>query len=108
MTTYKRIAAVTKAGEILKYLANQKEPVAGAEVAKAVELQAGTVMCHLATLEDLGFVERIGDRVRLGMGVAMLWARVKSNKETDQAKINGDLRDLMAAHEQGGQPHAKD
>ena len=94
MTTYKRIEAVKRTGEILKYLANQKEPVSGADVAKAVDLQGGTVMCHLATLEDLGFVERIGDRVRLGMGVAMLWARVKSSLEADRANIDENLTKL--------------
>jgi DNA-binding IclR family transcriptional regulator len=35
-------------------------------------------MCHLATLEDLGFVSTVGDRFRLGMGLALFWARVKS------------------------------
>ena len=67
MTTYKRIEAVKKAGEILKYLANQKEPVNGPAIATAVNLPVGTVMCHLATLEDLGFVRTLGDRFEIGM-----------------------------------------
>jgi DNA-binding IclR family transcriptional regulator len=99
MTTYKRIAAVSKAGYILKYLADQKEPCSGADIANAVDLQLGTVMCHLATLEDLGFVQRIGDRVRLGMGIAMIWARVKSNLEGDKARIEKQLDEIKIPEE---------
>jgi len=91
MTTYKRIEAVKKAGEILKYLANQKEPVNGPAIATAVNLPVGTVMCHLATLEDLGFVESIGDRFVLGLGVGLFWSRMKSNLEAQKARIEQDL-----------------
>lgn len=94
MTTYKRIEAVKKAGEILKYLANQKEPVNGPAIATAVNLPVGTVMCHLATLEDLGFVESIGDRFVLGLGVGLFWSRMKSNLEAQKARIEQDLDKL--------------
>ncbi len=91
MTTYKRIEAVKKAGEILKYLANQKKAVNGPAIATAVNLPVGTVMCHLATLEDLGFVESIGDRFVLGLGVGLFWSRMKSNLEAQKARIEQDL-----------------
>ena len=94
MTTYKRIEAVKKAGEILKYLANQKKAVNGPAIATAVNLPVGTVMCHLATLEDLGFVESIGDRFVLGLGVGLFWSRMKSNLEAQKARIEQDLDKL--------------
>ena len=91
MKTYKRIESVKKTGEVLKFLATQKEPVSGAEIAKAAGLAVGTCMCHLATLEDFGFVQGIGDRWRIGSGLALIWARAKSNLEGERARIESDL-----------------
>ena len=95
-TTYKRIESVRKTGEILKFLAGQKEPVTGPAIAQAINLAPGTTMCHLATLEDLGFVSIVGDRFRLGMGLALMWARVKSILEADRARIDHDIKSLNA------------
>lgn len=94
MATYRRIEAVRKTGEILKYLANTKEPATGPDIAKAVGLPTGTTMCHLATLEDLGFVLTIGERFQLGMGIALFWARVKSRLEAEKSHIERDLKSL--------------
>lgn len=92
--SYKRIEAVRKTGEILKYLASQKEPVQGPAIAKAVGLAAGTTMCHLATLEDMGFVQKVGDYFRLGLGLALIHARVKGNLEGDKMKIESALKEM--------------
>ena len=93
-TTYKRIESVRKTGEILKFLAGQKKPTTGPRIAEAVNLPTGTTMCHLATLEDLGFVSTVGDRYRLGMGLALFWARIRSTLETDRARIEQDMKSL--------------
>jgi DNA-binding IclR family transcriptional regulator len=97
--SYRKIEAVTKTLEILEYLASQKEPVSGPDVARAVGLPVGTVMCHLATLEEKNFVQRISDRFKLGMMMAILWARVKSNLETQRDRIDRDLESISI---QGG------
>lgn len=94
MTTYKRIEAVRKAGEILKFLARVKEPAGGTEIAAAVGLPAGTVMCSLATLEDLGFVQGVGDRYRLGLGLALIYARVKSGLEAERVRLEDTIKKL--------------
>ena len=94
MTTYKRIEAVKKAGEILKYLANQKEPVNGPAIATAVNLPVGTVMCHLATLEDLGFVRTLGDRFEIGMELSLFWARKKALLSAEKERIDRDIKAL--------------
>ncbi|OGC00113.1 hypothetical protein A2V82_16365 [candidate division KSB1 bacterium RBG_16_48_16] len=91
MSTYKKIEAVRKTGEVLKYLSSQKDAVTGPELGKAVNLPVGTVMCHLATLEEMGFVQSVGDGYRLGMGLALIWARVKSNLEGDRVRVERDL-----------------
>lgn len=96
--TYKRIEAVRKAGEILKYLAHQKEPVNGPEIGKALGMAEGTVMCHMATLEDMGFVQSVGDRWLLGIGLGLIYARVKSNLEAERDKINKNLDELRGGN----------
>lgn len=93
-STYKRIEAVKKTLEIIDYLGHQKEPVTGVDIAKAVSLQAGTVMCHLATLEDGGFVQQVGGAYRLGMKLAVLWARKKAALETEISKKQEDLNSI--------------
>lgn len=92
--TYKRIAAIRTTNAILKYMSGCKESVGGAEIAKATGIKEGTVMCHLATLEDVGFVQGVGDRWKLGMGLALIWARVKSSLEADKQRIEDNLKEL--------------
>ncbi len=92
--SYRTIDAVRKAIEILEFLAHQKEPVAGAEVAQAVNIAVGTVRCHLATLEETRFVRRLGDKYELGMGAALIWARFKSNLEADIERKKKELESI--------------
>ena len=91
MSTYKRIAAVQLTIRILKMLAEQKKPVSGQEVTRALDAAHGTVMCHLATLEDDGFVRRIGEHYELGMELALFWARKKSQIENSIAIKHQEL-----------------
>lgn len=88
--SYKIIDSVRKATEILEHLAHQKEPVSGSDVARAVNLPKGTVMCHLVTLEETNLIRRVGDSFELGMGAALLWARKKALLEgvRDRAERN--------------------
>ena len=92
--SYNRIAAVKKSCEILGVLADAKEPITGNEVAVRVQLPVGTVMCQLATLEDAGFVQEAGGGWRLGMKLALFWARVKSSKEAERGRIDKDIEAL--------------
>lgn len=89
--SYNRIEAVRKTCDILAVIAEAKEPIAGNEVAVRVQISVGTVMCHLATLEDAGFVQEVGGGWRLGMKLALFWARAKSAKESERARIEKDI-----------------
>lgn len=91
MTTYRRIAAVKTTIGILRHLADQKSPVPGSELARAAGVPVGTAMCHLVTLEDAGLVQRIGEHWKLGMGLALFWAKVKSQKEAERVKLDEDI-----------------
>jgi DNA-binding IclR family transcriptional regulator len=90
-SSYRRIGPVTKAVQILKHLANQKQPVTGAEIAKAIGEAPGTVVCYLATLADDGMLEQVGDGWQVGMGIALIWARVKSNLEAQRDRCTRDI-----------------
>lgn len=94
MSTYKRIAAVTTAAEILKFLSRQKEPVAGAVVAAGLGLPAGTAMCHIVTLEDQGFVRKIGEGYELGMALMLFWAAKKAQLAGQIEKLQADLHSI--------------
>jgi DNA-binding IclR family transcriptional regulator len=93
-TTYKRIKSVQTTFEILEYLAECREPVTGSQVAEGCGLPFPTVMCHLASHQDKGYVQTIGDKYKIGMKLAVFWARMKSAKESDLQGIQDDLQAL--------------
>ena len=90
MTTYKRIGAVKTTLNILRFLADQKTPASGNDVAAALGMPHGTCMCYLATLDDDGVVRQTGDCFELGMGMAVFWAKTRAREERrlDEAKQN--------------------
>jgi DNA-binding IclR family transcriptional regulator len=94
MKTYRRIEAVGKAIKIIQFLADQRGPVSGAEVSRAVALPVGTVMCHLVTLEDSRMVRRIGEHWELGDGMAVLWARRKAQLEGGIQQRRNQLKEM--------------
>ncbi|MEJ2695580.1 MAG: helix-turn-helix domain-containing protein [Candidatus Sulfobium sp.] len=101
--SYKRIEAVRRAGEILKFLANQKEPITAPAIAHVTGAPLPTVMCHLVTLEELGFVQVINDRWRIGLGLGLIWARVKANLEGERDRIERDLESIRVEEAGHGQ-----
>ena len=92
--SYRKIEAVTKTLEILEFLSTRRDPVSGPDVARAVGLPVGTVMCHLATLEEKNFIRRVGGCIELGMGAATIWARKRSLLEGQRDLINRELQTL--------------
>jgi len=94
MSTYRRIAAVELTTRILNTLADQRQPASGKTIAGAVGEAHGTVMCHLVTLEDAGYVQRVGDHFELGTKLALHWARKKSQVEGRISRDTETLRQL--------------
>lgn len=94
MATYTRIGAVKTTLVILRYLSEQRQPVIGQDVAKAVNLPHGTAMSHLATLEDEGIVRSVGGAYELGTGMALLYARYRSLVEGKIDRLNRELKEL--------------
>lgn len=92
--SYNRITSVQKACEIIAIVAEAKEPLTGSKVASRAQIPFGTVMCQLMTLEDAGLVEKIRDGWRLGLKMAVYWARIRSTKEAERNKFNADLQTI--------------
>lgn len=97
MKSYKRIVAVEKATRILKHLANQKAPVSAPAIAEAIKLPLPTVMCHLVTLEEAGFVQSITDHWKLGLGLGLLRHKIIAGLEAERARISRDIQELEEA-----------
>jgi DNA-binding IclR family transcriptional regulator len=97
--TYKQIQAVKTSGEILKFVANEKEMPTAPEVTRALNMSIGTVMCHLTTLAEIGFLKQVGDRYELGMGLALFWARKRARLEGERDTVTRNLQELEAKDE---------
>jgi DNA-binding IclR family transcriptional regulator len=94
MSSYNRIAAIKVTVSILRFLADQKQPVSGQDVARAVDAPHGTVMCHLATLEDERLVRSVGGAWELDMGLALFWARKKAQLQGQIDRASDELKQL--------------
>ena len=94
MKSYRRIKAVSLSNAVLKFLADQKRPVSGKEVAEGIDAKYDTVLCHLATHEADLFVERVGEYFKLGQGAARLWARKQAHLKALINKSEDELTEL--------------
>lgn len=94
MSSYKRIAAVKLTIEVLRHLADQREPVSAQSVARALDVPAATILCHLSTLDDEGLVRRVGEYWELDMGMALFWARYRARLADKISRANDELNRL--------------
>jgi len=89
-----RIETVHQAGRILKHIAESKGAVGSSDVATALGITGNTAFRMCVTLEELGFLQQVGDRYELGMGLALFWARKKASLEGERISIERDLAEL--------------
>ncbi len=94
MKKYRRIKAVELTISILKYMAQKVQPVSGQEVAKALGESHGTIMCHLTTLEDGGFVKRVGEGFEIGIYLGVFWASIQTSRKSRISKAQADLEKI--------------
>lgn len=90
-SSYKRIAAVKTSMDILEYLSNQTRMVTGKEISEALNLPYGTVMSHIATLADGGYVSAVGDGLKVGTRMSLFWLRLKAEAEGRRTTIEQAL-----------------
>lgn len=94
MKSYKRIAAVKTACEILEFVSAQIKPPSVAEISGALNLPQGTALCHLATLEDAGFIEGSNNAYKLGHKLGFFWACIMSDLQRRQKDIAKQIKTL--------------
>ncbi len=89
------IAAVVKAGAVLKAVANGRDPMLVSEIEQEVDptlgMDTNSVFRQCVTLEYLGFLAQVGDRYELGMGLGLFWAKKKAILEAQRTRIDGDI-----------------
>jgi DNA-binding IclR family transcriptional regulator len=85
------IEPVRQAGEVLKYIAAAREPVTTVQVAQACGLAPDKAFRLCVTLGEIGFLNQIGSRYELGMGLGLLWARKKATLEDRRNRIDKAL-----------------
>ena len=90
----RKIEVLVAAHAIMSYVGAAKEPVSVTDVARATGLSVDSCFRQMGTMEELGWVRKIGDAYLLGMGLAVIWARVKANTEGQIDKLKQDLEQL--------------
>lgn len=96
MKSYRRIKGFQRGIEILRYLANQGEPVSGPDIAESMRMPYSTVMCHLATAEDEGLVRATGDCWEIGIGMSIFWFKVREQEEARRDEAERNLKAMGA------------
>jgi DNA-binding IclR family transcriptional regulator len=90
----RKIEVLVAAHAIMGYVGAAKEPVSVTDVARATGLSVDSCFRQMGTMEELGWVRKIGDAYLLGMGLALIWARKKSMLEGERDGIDKDLKSL--------------
>lgn len=89
------ISAVKQAADIIAFVAEQREPASVTAIARGVGVSKNAAFRQCWTLvERAGFLDRVGDRYRLGSKLALIWARRKSIVEGTIQRSESELREL--------------
>ena len=99
--SYRRIKSVQLTMDVIKFIARQEKPVTGNVIAKGLGASVETVMCHLTTLEEGGFVQEDSGQYSLGVYMAVIRQSVKRRLESTIEQAQKDL-DLIKKAEQEG------
>lgn len=88
------IKSIIQAGAILKAVANSKEPISAADLAKSLGFTQNTAYRICITLADVGFLTPVGEKYELGMALMLFWAKKKADLEAKKAQIENVLAEI--------------
>jgi DNA-binding IclR family transcriptional regulator len=94
-----RVDTLFQGGEILKVIANSREPLGSEEIARRMDLTPNKAFRLCATLEELGFLEEIGNKFELGMGLALLRARKRASLMAQRDQLEQKITSLEENNE---------
>ena len=89
-----RIDTVYTAGKIIELVAGSKEPLSKAVIAKSLSITINMSMRMCETLEELSLFDKVNDKYRLGMKLALYWAKKKALLQGDRDQIGRSLEEL--------------
>ncbi|MRR15672.1 MAG: hypothetical protein EG826_04355 [Deltaproteobacteria bacterium] len=90
----RRIELLVATDAILDFVGAAKEPVSIADIARSTGLSTDTCFRQIGTMEELRWVEKIGEGFILGMRLAVIRARKKATLEAQRANIDKKLTEL--------------
>lgn len=87
----RKIDVLMTADRILGKLQDSKDPLSVADLTRLTGLSTDMVFRQVGTMEDMRWVDRIGEGYVIGMRLAVIWAR---RKTLTDAKIERAQREL--------------
>lgn len=94
----RQIEVLLTTDRILGVLQDSKSPLSVAELTRLTGLSTDTVFRQMGTMEDIRWVERIGEGYVIGMRLAVIWARRKSMTEVSIQRAQGELTQLTGGN----------
>ncbi len=96
----RKIDVLITADRILGVLQDAKEPLSVSELTRLTGLSTDMVFRQTGTMEDLRWVDRIGEGFVLGMRLALVWARRKTATEAKIERAQAELTELMGGSDE--------
>jgi len=91
----RKIDVLITTDRILGVMQDSKDPLSVSELTRLTGLSTDMVFRQVGTMEDMRWVDRIGDGYVLGMRLAVLWARRKTVTEAKIERAQTELTELV-------------
>jgi DNA-binding IclR family transcriptional regulator len=91
----RKIDVLMTADRILGVLQDSPAPLSIGELTRLTGFSTDMVFRQMGTMEDLRWVDRIGEGFVLGMRLALVWARRKTLTEARIGRSQRELSELM-------------
>jgi len=88
------IKSVVQAGKVLEAVANSKEPLGINDIATLAGLKPNMVFRLCATLSELGWLNPIGERHEIGMGIVLFWSKKKAALHGQKIETEKQIKEL--------------
>jgi DNA-binding IclR family transcriptional regulator len=96
----RKIDVLMTADRILGMLQDAKEPLSVSELTRLTGLSTDMVFRQMGTMEDMRWVDRIGEGFVLGMRLALVWARRKTLTEAKIERSQRELSELTGGNDE--------
>jgi DNA-binding IclR family transcriptional regulator len=92
--TYHPVQSNYKFIDIIEFLHQQTGPVSGSQIARALDIPHGTVMCHLQTAIERRWVRQVGEVYESGPRISGLYAGYLQGLKDRKATIDREISTL--------------